>query len=96
MGFTETAWGCIEHLRIRTSAGIVEAPVKLRPAEAWERARNGLAVGFDGQPYPVCRDGRLVYVLPGGCEIVGMHKARGSKQEKAHQPTNGSCKAATA
>lgn len=74
MGYTETAWGCIAHMRITTSAGTVEAPVKLRPAEAWERARNGLAVGFDGLPYPECRGDRLVYVLPGGLEIVGMRK----------------------
>lgn len=74
MAYTETAWGCIEHLRITTAAGTVEAPVKLRPAAGEERVRNGLAVGFDGLPYPECRGERLVYVLPGGGEIVGMRK----------------------
>lgn len=89
MGYTETAWGCIAHMRITTCSGTVEAPVKLRPAEAWERARNGLAVGFDGLPYPACNDDdRLVYVLPGGLEIAGMKRparcgpAKGGRSDK--------------
>lgn len=69
---TETAHGCIRHLRFPTPAGPVDAPVKLRKATPYDaRARNGLAVGFDSLPYPE-RDGhgRLVFVLPGGAEIA--------------------------
>ena len=68
---TETAHGSIRHLRITTAGGSFDAPVKLRPASGYERARNGLAVGFDGLPYPEYdASGKLVYVLPGGFEIA--------------------------
>lgn len=68
---TETAHGSIRHLRVVTPGGAFDAPVKLRPASGRERARNGLAVGFDGLPYPEYdTNGRLLYVMPGGWEVA--------------------------
>ena len=66
---TITAEGTIPHLRIQTAAGEILAPVKLQPN------KNGrlLAYGPDGNrvlPRPMRRDGRLVYALPGGGEVL--------------------------
>lgn len=69
---TETAHGCIRHLRYVTPAGSIDLPVKLRRASDCDaRARNGLSVGFNSLPYPEYdASGKLVYVLPGGLEIA--------------------------
>lgn len=75
MSGIETLEGFIPHLRVVTSAGVIHAPVKL--ALTFD-ARGRTKVDYDTRnvedkrlPAPMRRDGRLVYALPGGGEVVG-------------------------
>ena len=67
---TQTSEGYIPHLRVKTPGGLVMAPVKLQPNG------RGKIVQYNREGAPVCpppmrRDGRLVFALPGGAEVLG-------------------------
>lgn len=69
---TDTTEGPIPHLRLTCEAGTFAAPVKL----ATERRGNGPGIAYarrnDGHshPVPLVREGRYVYALPGGGEVL--------------------------
>jgi len=71
---THTTEGAIPHLRIVTEYGIVHAPVKLVTAP---NGRGHMRVVIDETapshqrfPSPMRRDGKLVFALPGGLEVL--------------------------
>lgn len=69
MSATQTSEGLISHLQLVTECGVIRCPVKLQVG-----ADGGIS-GHDSNrnevdPSPMRRGGRLVYVLPGGGEVV--------------------------
>ena len=69
MSATQTSEGLISHLQLVTECGVIRCPVKLQVGA------DGKIGWFDGSrnpvsPAPMRRDGRLVYALPGGGEVV--------------------------
>lgn len=74
IGSTITDEGVIPHLPVVTPAGMIYAPVKLERAEHGKGYRLKLSEmygGGDRLPKPMKRDGRLVFALPGGAEVLG-------------------------
>lgn len=66
-GATETAEGIILHREVFADCGLILAPVKLQLMGGHvARSRRDTAE----YPIPLRRDGRLVYALPGGGEIL--------------------------
>lgn len=69
MSATFTADGVIPHLKVVTESGVLLAPVKMVP-----KSRGTLAMqrrhGNDSLPVPMKRDGKLVFALPGGVEVL--------------------------
>lgn len=75
MSATFTKEGAIPHLRVETPHGAILAPVKLETEPDGKGGRK-IIVGHEGSadkrlPTPVRRDGRLVFALPGGGEVLG-------------------------
>ena len=66
---TETMEGYIEHRKVFTDCGVYLAPVKLL-REGEGRIALGRRYNDHRFPYPERRDGRLVFALPGGGEMV--------------------------
>lgn len=69
MSATQTSEGLISRLQLVTDCGVIRCPVKLQVGA------DGKIGGHDSsrnpiQPEPMRRDGRLVYALPGGLEVV--------------------------
>lgn len=66
-----TREGAIPHLPVVTDAGMILAPVKLQPNDAGKvrMSKNGTDMGR--YPAPMRRNGRLVFALPGGGEVLG-------------------------
>lgn len=67
---TETNEGMIRHLRLKTDAGVIDAPVKLAVGEGGKILAT-TCTGNRLLPTPLRRNGRLVYALPGGGEVLG-------------------------
>lgn len=70
MSATLTNEGYIPHLQVVTPVGVLLAPVKLQPEpdgtiKTSDRSRNYVP------PVAMRRDGRLVFALPGGLEVLG-------------------------
>lgn len=68
---TLTDEGYIPHLQVVTAVGVILAPVKLQPD-----ADGKIRIKTEGsevtrRPAPMRRDGRLVFALPGGGEVLG-------------------------
>ena len=73
-GGTHTDEGVIPHLAVITPSGMIHAPVKLERAEFGKGYRLELSAmygGGDRLPKPLKRDGRLVFALPAGGEVLG-------------------------
>ena len=71
MSATLTDEGYIPHLEVVTAVGVILAPVKLQPD-----ADGKIRIKTEGsevtrRPAPMRRDGRLVFALPGGGEVLG-------------------------
>ena len=67
---TLTDEGYIPHLEVVTAVGVILAPVKLQPD-----ADGKIRIKTEGsevtrRPAPMRRNGRLVFALPGGGELV--------------------------
>ena len=64
-GYTETAFGPINHLRVTDAYGVkgltIDAPVMLMKGH-----RSGAQM-----PYPEMSEGKMVHILPGGVRITG-------------------------
>lgn len=74
IGSTITDEGVIPHLPVVTPDGTIHAPVKLERYEHGKGYRLELSPmygGGDRLPRPMRRDGRLVFALPGGAEVLG-------------------------
>lgn len=74
MSATMTSEGYVPHLKVVTGDGVILAPVKLRTV----RVAKGVRVYLDyskesdrRHPEPMRRNGRLVFALPGGGEVLG-------------------------
>lgn len=70
MSATLTNEGYIPHMLVVTEAGTLFAPVKLQPEpdgkiKTTDRSRNYVP------PVAMRRNGRLVFALPGGLEVLG-------------------------
>ena len=68
---TLTDEGYIPHLQVVTAIGVILAPVKLQPD-----ADGKIRIKTEGsevtrRPAPMRRNGRLVFALPGGGEVLG-------------------------
>ena len=69
-GSTETAVGTIPHYPLRTTHGVVYCPVKL---QLDEKGRIKLPRGAQKKnilPMPVSHNGKIVFVAPGGIDII--------------------------
>ncbi|MGQ4661302.1 hypothetical protein [Lysobacter sp. F6437] len=74
MSVTYTDEGTIPHLAVVTEHGTIHAPVKLERYEHGKGYRLELSPmygGGDRLPKPMRRDGRLVFALPAGGEVLG-------------------------
>ena len=67
---TETSEGYIAHREVFADCGLVHAPVKLLK-EGEGRIATVWRDGCHKFPIPLRRDGRMVFALPGGGEMVG-------------------------
>lgn len=72
---TLTTTGWVPHLQWMLDTCVVSAPVKLR-VEATANGGRRIALKHDGPsdkrlPTALRRDGRLVFALPGGGEVLG-------------------------
>jgi hypothetical protein len=70
MSATLTSEGYIPHLQVVTDIGTLLAPVKLQPDEAGKLRIAASGFGAARYPGPMRRDGRLVFALPGGGEVL--------------------------
>lgn len=66
-----TREGAIPHLLVVTDAGTLLAPVKLQPNDAGKVRMSKNGNGLARYPAPMRRNGRLVFALPGGGEVLG-------------------------
>lgn len=70
MNETMTREGPVRHLRVVTEIGVIHAPVKLQPDHDG-RIRVGSYGSEEARfPSPMRRNGRLVFALPGGGEVL--------------------------
>lgn len=74
MSATMTSEGYIPHLKVVTDEGVILAPVKLRTVRVTKGVRVYLDYSKESDrrhPEPVRRDGKFVFALPGGLEVLG-------------------------
>lgn len=70
-GGTYTSEGAIPNLLVPFDGGVIHAPVKLDRKEHGQGYRLILGNDTFKLPKPMKRDGRLVFALPGGAEVLG-------------------------
>lgn len=71
MDATLTSEGFIQHLEVVTDAGVILAPVKLQPDFDGRIRCADVGSEITRRPAPMKRNGRLVFALPGGGEVLG-------------------------
>lgn len=71
MSATLTSEGYIPHLQVSTDDGVILAPVKLQPDHDGRIRIKTEGSEVTRRPAPMRRNGRLVFALPGGGEVLG-------------------------
>lgn len=71
MSATLTREGAIPHLLVDTPFGTILAPVKLQAEPDGRIRTSNVGSELSRRPAPMRRDGRLVFALPGGLEVLG-------------------------